>query len=304
MEPLAEQQPDEPEGHLSRSERAKAQAAAIQARAKLLAERAQVERQRHASVDAVFEMADRDSEVGGGIMAGALAYRLFIWLLPAALVAVAGLGVAARASSNSPESEANSLGVAGVVSSSIADAANSPARWYALLVGIPILIYTTRSVLRTLIVVHRLVWADVRAAVPKPKLGATLQLLTAFIGFFVIAALASLVRASSVGGGLVVMLLIPLPFAALWLLISMRLPHRVAPSRALIPGAIFVGVGLEALHIVAAYAIAPYAASKQGTYGSLGTAAALLLGLFVISRLVVASAVLNATLWQRAAAKR
>ena len=39
-------------------------------------------------------MVERDSEVGGGIIAGALAYRLFIWLLPLALVAVAGLGFA------------------------------------------------------------------------------------------------------------------------------------------------------------------------------------------------------------------
>ena len=106
------------------------------------------------------------------------------------------------------------------------------------------------------------------------------------------------------GSGLLVMILIPLPFAALWLRVAMGLPHRDAPWRALVPGAVLFGVGLELLHTVAAYVIAPYAASKQGTYGSIGTAAALLLGLFLISRLVVASAVLNATLWQRAVAKR
>ena len=36
-------------------------------------------------------------------MAGALAYRLFIWLLPLALVTVAGLGFAAEANSETPE---------------------------------------------------------------------------------------------------------------------------------------------------------------------------------------------------------
>ena len=41
-------------------------------------------------------MADRDADVGGGIIAGALAYRLFIWLLPFALVLVAGLGLRRR----------------------------------------------------------------------------------------------------------------------------------------------------------------------------------------------------------------
>ena len=37
----------------------------------------------------------------------------------------------------------------------------------------------------------------------------------------------------------------------------------------------------------------------RDTYGALGLAAALLLGLFIIARLVVAAAVLNATLWER-----
>ena len=46
-------------------------------------------------------------------------------------------------------------------------------------------------------------------------------------------------------------------------------------------------------------AIAPMALSKQGTYGALGIAAALLLGLFLISRLMVGAAVVNATLWER-----
>ena len=67
----------------------------------------------HRSVDAVFEMVERDGDVGGGIIAGALAYRLFIWLLPLALVAVAGLGFAADASSDSPEEAADSWGSTG-----------------------------------------------------------------------------------------------------------------------------------------------------------------------------------------------
>jgi membrane protein len=65
----------------------------------------------------------------------------------------------------------------------------------------------------------------------------------------------------------------------------------------LVPGAILFGAGIEALHVVIAYFIAPQAGSKQGTYGSLGIAAALLLGLFLISRLITATAILNAVLW-------
>jgi hypothetical protein len=240
VEPADDKLGDELDPPASRIRRVRARAAVVHARA---AERAQLERQRHPTVAAIFEMVDHDSEVGGGIMAGALAYRLFIWLLPLALVAVAGLGIAANASSRSPESEADSLGLAGLVSSSVAGAANSPARWYALLFGIPILVYTTRSVLRTLIVVHRLVWTDARAAVPKPTAAATLRLLAFLLGLLVVSTAASAARALSGGAGVLAALLIPVPYAALWLLISMRLPHRDAPWRALVPGALLLGVG-------------------------------------------------------------
>ena len=67
------------------------------------------------------------------------------------------------------------------------------------------------------------------------------------------------------------------------------------------PGALAFGIGLELLNIVAAYVIAPWAINKQGTYGALGAAAALLLALFFVSRLLVGAAVLNATLWERSA---
>ncbi len=299
MEPGAGKQVDESGSGLSASRRTQARVAAARARARRLAERAQAERGRHGSVDAMFEMADHDSEVGGGIMAGALAYRLFILLLPLALVAIAGLGIAADAESSSPEEAAKAVGLADLVSSSVAGAAKSSGRWYAFVIGIPVLLYTARSVLRALIVTHRLVWTDLRGAAPKPTIGATLKFLAALLGLLVISALAAAARASSFGGGLLVTLVIPVPYAALWLFISMRLPHRDAPWRALIPGAILFGVGIEVLHVVTAYFIAPQAQSKQGTYGSLGIAAALLLGLYLFSRLAVATAVLNATLWGR-----
>jgi len=273
--------------------------AALEARAKRLAERGEEERKRHASVDAVYEMVDRDAEVGGGIIAGALAYRLFLWLLPAALVAVAGLGIASDAASDSPEQAARSVGLAGLVSSSVSSAAKGQARWYALIVGIPILVYVTRSVLRVMIGIHRLVWADVRARAPKPKLGAVCLLLLAFLLLLASSGLASAIRAHSPGWGVLSTIVVMVPYAAIWLFVMHRLPHRDATWLELVPGAVLFGVGLELLHLVGAYVIGPYAVAKQGTYGALGAAAVLLFGLFLISRLVVGAAIVNATLWER-----
>ena len=59
----------------------------------------------------------------------------------------------------------------------------------------------------------------------------------------------------------------------------------------MLPGALLVGLGVEALHVFAAYFLAPYAIAKEGTYGALGVAAVLLLALFLLSRTAVAAAV-------------
>ena len=307
MEAADESHPEESVAHpveheavpSSRRVAAAERVGAFQARAKRLADRAQDEREHHVSVDVAFEMVDRDADAGGEIIAGALAYRVFIWLLPLALVAVGGLGLAASASSESTQETARSLGITGLVSNSIATAAQGPARWYALLVGIPLLLYVTRSLLRALIVTHRLLWGDARSAAPRPTVLATLRLLALLLGFSVVSLAASAFRQWAPGPGVLVTLLLMLPYAGLWLLVSLQLPHRSSDWKALVPGALLCGLGIELLHILTAYVLEPYAVAKEGTYGAMGAAAALLLGLFLLSRLIVAGAVLNATLWER-----
>jgi uncharacterized BrkB/YihY/UPF0761 family membrane protein len=282
MEPLA----PEP----SRRERALAQAERLKARA-------EVERKRHSAVDVVFEAADRDGEIGGGLIAGALAYRFFIWLLPFALVVVAGLGIAADAADETTGETAKEIGLGGIVTSSIASTSSS--RWYALVIGIPILLWTTRSFLRGLITAHRLVWQEGRGTAPKPTVAATFRLLVLLVACIAVPTLVRAIRDHTDVGAIVATLLDWTIFAGLWLLIANAMPHRHTPWRALLPGAILFGIGIQILGAILTYFIAPWAADKQGTYGALGLAAALLLGLFFVTRLMVATAVLNATLWER-----
>ena len=85
-------------------------------------------------------------------------------------------------------------------------------------------------------------------------------------------------------------------FRGLWLWTATQLPRRDAGWRDLVPGAVAVGVGIGILNIAAAYLLAPYALHKQGTYGALGLAAAVLLGLWAVGRLLIGGAEINATL--------
>jgi uncharacterized BrkB/YihY/UPF0761 family membrane protein len=302
VEPTHREQTQEnaaPDASASGVARPRAWAGVAREEGRRLVERAEAERQRHRSVDALYEMVDRDAEVGGGLIAAALAYRLFIWLLPVALVAVAGLGIAADASSGSPDDAARALGFEGLISNSVANAAESPNRWYALLIGIPILVWATRSLLRALIGAHRLVWGDVRASVAKPTIVRSLEFLGLLLCLGAVSAAASALRSWSTFPGLAATVVAVAPYAGVWLVVALRLPHGEAPWTALVPGALVYGAGTEVVHGVIAYVITPWALAKQGTYGALGLAAALLLCLFLISRLVVSSAVVNATLWER-----
>jgi uncharacterized BrkB/YihY/UPF0761 family membrane protein len=280
-------------------ERMRERQQALQARMDRLSERAQEERGRRSWLDAAFELVDRDGEVAGGIIAGALAYRFFFWLLPAGLVFVGGLGVVADAFSDSPKQVATNLGIGGIISSSLHSASNSHSAWYALIVGVPILLYATRSVLRVLIGTHRLAWGDVRDARPKPTYLDAAKLLGVLTAYFVLAGLAGWARARSPGAGLVATILLIVAFTGLWLWTSTRLPHRDGVWVDLLPGALAVGIGIGILQILAAYLLAPYALEKQGTYGALGLAAAVLLSLWAVGRLVIGGAEINATLWER-----
>ena len=264
-----------------------------------LAERAQEERKHRGWVDALFEIADRDGEVAGGVIAGALAYRLFIWLLPAGLVFIGGIGAIAGVRSDSPHDEAAKIGVGGIVSHSLQNASKSHSSWYALIVGIPLLLYATRSVLRVLIGTHRLAWGDVRAGQPKPTFVDAAKLLGIFVAYFVLAGVGTWARERSHLAGIVATVLMAVAFAGLWLWTSLQLPHRDAGWVDLLPGALTVGIGVGILQVGAAYLLAPYALEKQGTYGALGLAAALLLGLWVLGRVLVGGAEVNATLWER-----
>lgn len=58
-------------------------------------------------------------------------------------------------------------------------------------------------------------------------------------------------------------------------------------------------VGHAALQIATVYCFAPKLTRAPALYGSLGSAATLLLWLFLISRIIVASAFLNAASWRR-----
>ena len=210
-----------------------------------------------------------------------------------------GSAVAADVTDESPEEAADSAGLSGLISTSVSNAANSSGRWYALLVGIPILVYVTRSVLRALIGAHRLIWLQPRTATPKPTVGATLRLLGLLLAVPIVSTLASALRAHSSGLGVLGTLITVIPYAGIWLLAMDGLPHREAPWTALIPGALLFGLGVEVLQVSPPTSWCPTHSRSKAHTALSALPRRSSSALYLISRLIVAAAVVNATLWER-----
>jgi uncharacterized BrkB/YihY/UPF0761 family membrane protein len=77
------------------------------------------------------------------------------------------------------------------------------------------------------------------------------------------------------------------------------LPHRATHVSELLPGAVLVAAGHQLVQIAVLFYFAPRLGRSEETYGAFGTAATMLVWLYVLSRLITGAAFLNATLWDR-----
>src|SRR3954452_534626 len=115
-------------------------------------------RPHHATIDLGLSLFERDASIGGGLLAGALAYRLFVLLLPSALLFVSGLGLYADAVAQSASAAAKEAGLHGLIASQVASTASGSARWLVFVVMVPAVVYATAKLYRAVAVVHAIVW--------------------------------------------------------------------------------------------------------------------------------------------------
>jgi uncharacterized BrkB/YihY/UPF0761 family membrane protein len=256
---------------------------------------AEAARSRHSTVDFGFRLLERDSSIGGGLLAGALAYRLFVLLLPTALLFVSGLGLYAGTVDKSTSEAASEAGLHGLIASQVASASSSNSRLLVFLLMVPAVLYATATLYRALAIVHAIVWhGSGRGARASPRgigmvFGALLLVIAA-------AQIVGWIRRHDELVGLTALLVYLVLAGGAWLLLSLQLPHRDVGWHALLPGAALVGVGLLFVNVFNVYVTTRLVEGRANTYGALGIAAALLLSLVIVGRLMVVSAELNALL--------
>jgi len=255
--------------------------------------RVEAARPRHATVDFGLTLLERDSSIGGGLLAGALAYRLFVLLLPTALLFVSGLGLYAGAADKSTSEAAREAGLHGLIASQVASASADGARWLVFILLIPAVLYATATLYRALAIVHGIVWEGSGRGVRVTPSGVGMV----FVALLLVIAAAQIVgsiRRHDQLGGLSALLVYLVLAGGAWLLVSLQLPHRDVRWQALLPGAAVVGVGLLFVNVFNVYVTTRLVEGRADTYGALGIATALLLSLVIVGRLIVFSAELNA----------
>ena len=255
-------------------------------------ERVESARRRYPAVRFVLTAADHDRGAGGPLLAGALAFRLFLWLLPACLVVVACLGFFA---SGSTRHVAFRAGLGGFAASTIAAATAQAheARWALLTTGLVALFSASITLARTLWVATMLAWqlplVKLRRA---PRAGA---MMVGFLGSVLgLALTANWLRSIHHAVGLITSLLLVVAYTLLaWVVLWVlpKPPHVTAD--ALLPGAILIGVGIQVLHLVTVLFLAQKLSSSSQLYGALGGAATMMLWTYLLARILIGGTIVN-----------
>ncbi len=272
----------------------------VEARIRVTRRRLEDARPRSGFVDTVFRAIDVDTETGGGVLSAAVAFRVFLFLVPYVFFVVVGIGILSDATKGSPNALTKSAGITGLVAGAVRGAADMSAgeRFTTLVISGFALALGARALLKVLRITHGLMW---RVAIPKPKKPARQAVILVGLVTVELAVGGGITALRSQSAvlwisGLGLSFLLP---AAIWFVVSWHLPHADAPRSAMLPGAAVIGVGTVALHAATVYFFAYQIEAKSETYGAIGVALALLVWAYLLGRVVTLAAAVNAGFWYR-----
>jgi uncharacterized BrkB/YihY/UPF0761 family membrane protein len=239
-----------------------------------------------------------DRRVAGSVLAGALAYRLFAAMLPLALLAAVLIGWLGGSDGKALNGTASSAGVSTVVVESVATASRvaETQRWVLIAFALFTIMISAYAAVKAIRAAFALAW-DIPIERWSRPLAAALALIGTVLAVFALWGLSAWAREQLGPAGTLIMVIgAAAGFFALCMAACELLPHRPVSWKELVPGAALMAAGLQLMHVVTVVWLAHKIQTASATYGALGTAFALLVWLYLISRLVVAGAVLNATL--------
>lgn len=272
-------------------------------RARVLAAQAEIWRRRAVRLPGAplaLEVLETERRLGGVLIEAGVAFRFFLWLVPFGLVGAAVLSFWDDLDPGALEHEAKRFGISAAAAHSGARALEHGNRGIVLVLvfGVMMLFWFSLGAIRALNLAFSLAWGA-----PPRRLRRPLHAIALFNGLFLVAFAASSgvawlreeIGAQALLGSLLsACLMIVIALVAMWFL-----PHGDASLRDLVPGAVLVGVGYQLITVAVLFWFAPRLGRAEETYGAFGTAATMLIWLYVLARLFIGSAFLNAVLHVR-----
>jgi uncharacterized BrkB/YihY/UPF0761 family membrane protein len=259
--------------------------------------RVEASRSSNPGVDTAFRVYERDRERLGPLLSAAVAFRLFLFFVPyvAFFVILAGLFSVDR-------DDLAAAGLAGVTAQTITDVSTQPlwSRIVTLLLVAWALLLASRGMAKALRLIYAAAWE-----LGRPVYHDTSKAALVFLGLTTAATTATgLARQAREGadaaGWVVTVLVVFAVYLATWLVACVLLPHAEGATwKAMLPGAVLFALGAQVFHLVVVIWLAPRVDNATARYGALGIAILLLGGVYLVGRLIVAAAFLNATMWAR-----
>jgi membrane protein len=244
-----------------------------------------------------LELGRRFLRVNASVLAGHLAFRVFLFLVPLLLVAVAALGFAS-AEGVDVQDQGENLRVGQALAGSIADAGESAeeGRFRTGVIGVIALLTAASGLVAALRLVVATVWGVPVRQATHSKLKTMAWLLPGIA--LICAGIATRQWLTRRGillerfGVLLAILLNSVTLLGLfWIL-----PRRTTTWTDLVPGAVAAAAGFLGLNIASAVYFTEKLHKSSEVYGALGVAVTTLLYLFFVGQIVVVATIVN-TIW-------
>lgn len=250
-------------------------------------------------VDLSVELFERDRDAFASVLGSAIALRLFLFMLPAVMVIVGLVGVITGTAGIRRMVDVS--GVGGAIATQLSDAARTAHRtsWALLVIGLALSFWAGRSLTRVLAACSAGAW---RLSGRETKL--SLRTMTTVTGLLMVLVVATALlnqvrRVSGIAVTTAGLVAAAAVLGAGWFFVTWSLPRRTRDPGALLPGAALVGAAMGVLQWFMQFYLPGRISRSSEVMGSLGLSVAVLGYLFLVGRLMSASFVLDAVLWER-----
>jgi membrane protein len=268
----------------------------IRGRATLAAEQYQELAHRRPLLGLPLVIYERYVSRQGVLLASAVAFRLYLWLLPLALVTAGILAGLSGSHADWVRSVTREAGVTGVARNQVVNTLQEGHQswWWAVLFGLALLVWATRALIRTVRIVNAHVWGVTAPRQPtKKRLTDACIFLGGWLLISLLAALVTHIDRASDGGVLLALVIQAVGITAIWWGVSMTLPDARRTWTDLLPGSVLFAVSVSAMHAFSRIYLPRKIQHSSNLYGSLGIAGVILAWLFIIGEVVVGACLLN-----------